>query len=472
MSRPTIPPNSPKIQSWHILGETSLGKYYNKKEVKNIIGTHLLTDLPFEKQDHLNSVKKTRYFDKTSARKRMGYRLTTAHGSVNSAEIMADYLRKRGFNARVVKWNGGMAAGVYIRPSAKNQYSGTGGMAIREELKRINYGRKISFDNEKIPNLLPEKVNRNWGIKVIPVYNRTLEDRRENLESRFRLGMGSEDALEFGDLRPLNADEENELKSLIESIGFDWRKKKLLIIKDTSGEDVSYGFVTALEAAEILYNLGVYPMAGDMVDFLRGSDTINEALPLRATQKKRLNQLLLRRTRTDNSSIMWDTESLTNLRESVGKSTDIDFKIFNEDVTLEDVYEDLPDTITSIDSLPFKDEGFLTVNENAVFEQQGYIDPEIIMWMLQKDYPDLVREEIEELYMDLDPGDLYTLLEYNTQNVDDSERVIMQRIEGDRDGSELGVWNENVDIENPQFKVPRNMDSKQRAAYSKLVWGL
>lgn len=526
--------------------------------------------LPIIKQKHINSVKQIRYLDKTSRRSHVPFQLASAHGSVGSAEKLAEWFRGKGFNARIVKWSpkgrewarmggnqfhdtsvGEMKAGVFIRPKdfgysfkpgenfILNWTTQLNNGAIRElrskQLDRIGWvGAKKPPKGKKGKYGEPAFYHQGWGDKAkaidwgmlreipmlpgdeneedreegrmlnqaIPIYDRKLEDRTNRLdtfgEEMFGVEIGTDP--EIGLDRPLNARERDELESLLSSSGISSRfQRKLLIIQMPDEETVSYGFLTAPEAVDILYSLGVFPETGDIAEWLQGDSSFNESMRLTSANRKRLTQLLVRNSISDPA---WDlgvddSQVSAQLRGDVGFGSNVDFRVFEEN-ELDKVYEKLPDLATTIE--PYELESAMaTFNEGSTFSSQvndawekGYIDPYLIIQQLRLDYPDLSNDELNSLYDDLNPEDVELMFGYNTMEWDDAQRVEMMGISGFRDGEGLGANNEMFDIDNPNFqmKIPKRiigyqnsarnygvptkdrMTFDEKSAFSKLIWGV
>lgn len=571
-------PRLPKIRTWHIPGKVSTGnKWFNysgKSEIGNYSrspnfyakvgvrdrkdprwhrknGMALVTRarLPKSKQKHINSVKQIRYLDKTSRRSHIPFQLASAHGSVKSAETLAEWFRAKGFNARIVKWTpkgnqwewgnqvhdtsvGEMRAGVFVRPKyygyswypkereAISHISDLNNGAIRElRSKQIQRNTSKPFTGgdweimREIPMLPGDEKEDERVDRAIPIYNKSLEDRQDELqgfgEEVFDYEIGTNP--EFGLDRPLNSNEREELNRLLEAQGVSSRfQRKLLIIKMPDNETVSYGFLTAPEAVDVLYGLGVFPETGDIAEWLQGDSAFNENMRLTAANRKRLTQLLVRNSITDGSvavservpkTVMGDETILKGRENSdpfvmVGAGEEVDFAVM-PGTEIWKVFEDLPDLATAIDTddlyLARMNPGEMRVSQfDDVWKRQEYIDPEIVIRQLSMDYPEMNRRELSRLYDELTVEDVDLMFNNNAMDWDDSARVVMGEVGGFRDGEGLGVGNDWFEVDDPAFKLKipnrilgfynssRNygtvikdrMTFDEKFAFSKLIWGV
>ena len=511
--------------------------------------------LPRSKQKHINSVKQIRYLDKTSRRSHIPFQLASAHGSVKSAETLAEWFRAKGFNARIVKWTpkgnqwtwgnqvhdtsvGEMRAGVFVRPKyygyswypkekeAIAHITDLNNGAIRELRKKQLQRNGIQLGTNAVLTggdfqimrgipMLPGDENEGERLnRAIPIYNKTLEDRQDELqdfgevEFDYRIGTNPD----FGLDRPLNANEREELKRLLQAQGVSSRfQRKLLIVKMPDDETVSYGFLTAPEAVDVLYGLGVFPETGDIAKWLQGDSTFNENMRLTAANRKRLTQLLVRNSITDGSVALSDKVPKTAFGDDtklrgientdpfvmVGAGEQVDFTVLDQDRINPAMFDELADLVTAIDLDDIGDAmlspGEMRVAQfDDIWKRDEYIDPEVVIRHLSMDYPELNRRELREMYDNLTVEDVQIMFSYNAMDWDSSDRVVMGSIDGFRDGEGLGVGNDWFELDDPMLKmaIPKKvigyqqssrnygvptkerMTPEERSAFSKLIWGV
>ena len=283
------------------------------------------------------------------------------------------------------------------------------------------------------------------------------------------------------------------------SHGLNDAKRKLLVIHRPGGEKVSVGWVTRKEAAELLFDAGIYPIASEFdAEFEKENPTLDFSLT------GRLNRGLgFKRA-----------EEQAKERERFKEE-----KANSEGAAAEQKWQILDDYIMQRGGIPTQAHhdpsgGLNTQHQQDQWDWLLQYNEQIRkdLWMNSRGHLTLTKDMEKGLLKDYSPApdfyeafykmlsedghdeetidwifeqtpfeDIMQLFHYEPGEIYVDGKLIagipIQRISGERDGKQLGEWNDFEPISNPALRIKtpieiKNLNDEGLTAAKELIWNM
>jgi len=287
-------------------------------------------------------------------------------------------------------------------------------------------------------------------------------------------------------------------KSYNASQGLNDAKRKLLVIHRPGGEKVSVGWVTRKEAAQLLFDAGIYPIASEFdAEFEKENPTLD------FTTTGRLNRGIgFKRAEEQAKERERFKEEKAN---SEGAAAEQKWQILDDDImnisvdefggpditdaTQQDLWDWLLQYNEQIrNDLLMNARGHLTLTKDM---EKGLLKDyspapdfyEAFYKMLSEDGHD--EDTIDWIFEQTPFEDIMQLFHYEPGEIYVDGKLIagipIQRISGERDGKQLGEWNDFEPISsvgsNPALRIKtpieiKNLNDEGLAAAKELIWNM